>query len=76
MNRRDAIQALVALPGVARIAAAPVRPTDVIVVESDEHLSCDMAQRIKSTLTDIWPGQKIVVLDRGLRLKIVEGQQV
>lgn len=73
MNRREALAALVALPEIARISTAPVRPKDVIVVESDEHISDQMAQRIKAALGDVWPGQKIVVLDKSLRMKIVEG---
>lgn len=75
MNRRDAIKALTALPGVASIAAAPVRPKDVIVVECDMHVSCEMAARMKETLTEVWPGQKIVILDKGHHLKIVEGSE-
>lgn len=73
MNRRDAIKALTALPGVASIATAPVRPKDVIVVECDMPVSREMAERMKQTLTEVWPGQKIVILDKGHHLKIVEG---
>ena len=73
MNRRDAVKALIALPGVAQISAAPVRPKDVIVVECDMHVSCEMVERIKTTMADVFPGQKVVVCDKGMRLKIVEG---
>jgi hypothetical protein len=73
MNRREAIAALVALPGVAKISTAPVKPDDVIVVECDLHMSCDMVERIKTTMADVWPGRKVVVFDKGMRMKIVEG---
>jgi hypothetical protein len=73
VNRREAIAVLVALPGVARISAAPVKSTDVIVVECDEYLSREAADYIRAQLTDVWPGQKIVVLGRTMRLKVVEG---
>lgn len=73
MNRRDAIKALVALPEVARIATAPVRPSDIIVVECDDDISQDVEERIKSTVSNVWPNQKIVVCDKRTRIKIIEG---
>jgi hypothetical protein len=30
---------------------------------------------MKETLTEVWPGQKIVILDKGHHLKIVEGSE-
>lgn len=76
MNRRDAIKALTSLPGVATISTAPVRPSDVIVVEVDRSISCETAKRMRDELQLIWPGQKIVILEGGLKLKIVEGSKV
>jgi len=73
MNRRAAIAALVALPEVARLAATPIESTDVIVVESDQHLSYEQIDNIHKTLAKVWPGRKIVVFDAGLRLKLVQG---
>jgi len=74
MNRREALAALVSLPAVAKISVAPVKPTDVIVVECSEYLSLDQMARIKAELSEVWPGQQIVVLHKTLTLKIVEGQ--
>jgi hypothetical protein len=71
MNRREAIAALVSLPEIARIAAAPVGPTDVIVVECEGHLSCDAAARIKATVEAVWPGRKVVVCEGRVRIKVV-----
>lgn len=73
MNRRDALAALVALPAITRIATAPVAPTDVIVVEVEEILSQEAAARIKCTLGEVWPGRQVVVLSKGMTLKVVAG---
>jgi hypothetical protein len=62
-----------ALPPATRITAAPVKPTDVIVIECDEHISKAIAEHIKASIQPIWPGQKIIVLEKGLHLKVVEG---
>jgi len=71
MNRREALAALVALPEVARIATAPVGPTDVIVVECSEEISDEAASRITKTMVAVWPGRKVVVLSNGMTLKVV-----
>jgi len=76
MNRREALAALVSLPAVARISVAQVKPTDVLVFECDQHVSRDVAERIKATAQQIWPGQKVIVCEKGLRVKVVEGSQV
>ena len=73
MNRREALAALVALPEVALISVARVKPTDVIVVECDDHICLETAARIKASMREVWPDQKIVVLDKNLKLKVVEG---
>ena len=72
MNRRDAIAALVSLPEVARIATLTSTPSMVIVVECDGCISLEVADRLKKTLASVWPDNKIVVMDSGLRLKVVE----
>lgn len=76
MHRRDALKALVALPAVARISCAELKPGDVLVVECDEDLSADSVQRIKETMTKVWPGRRVVVFDKSMRLKIVPGSEV
>lgn len=73
MNRRDALAALIALPEVARLASVPATSTDVIVVECDHPLSDRQVQCIQTSLASVWPGRKIVVFDKGLRLKLVDG---
>jgi len=73
MNRRDALAALVALPALTRIATAQVAPTDVIVVEVDAILSQEVARRMQLTLGQVWPGRQVVVLPKGMTLKVVAG---
>jgi hypothetical protein len=69
MNRRDALAALVALPEIARISTAPVG--DVIVVECAMEISDDAVSQITKTMVAVWPGRKVVVLSKGLTLKVV-----
>lgn len=76
MNRREALAALMALPVTARLSVAEVKPTDVIVVECDELLSQAVAVRIRADLQQVWPGRKVVVCDRGLRIKIARSTDV
>lgn len=71
MNRREALLALTGLPAVARIHKADLKPDDVIVIESDEQISMDMAERIRINAERVWPGRKIVVLDGGVRMRVV-----
>lgn len=73
MNRRQAIAALVSLPEVARISAAPVGLTDVLVVETDTHITLDAAKRITEVMQQVWPGRRVLIFDKGVTLKIVPG---
>lgn len=70
MNRREALAALVSLPASATVTRAAVTPLDVIVIESDEILSSDQIERIEYATKQVWPDNKVVVLSRGMRLKI------
>ena len=70
MNRREAIAALMGLPAVASIAVAQVQPDDVIVIESDVHLSLKQIEHFEHTMAKVWPGRKVVVLGPGTRLRI------
>lgn len=77
MNRRDAIKALmVGLPATATVSSAKVEPDDVIVVECDDYISHETAERIKAHVQSVWPGRKAVVLGQGLHLKIAKAAEV
>lgn len=71
MNRREAIRAVMALPAVASISVAQLKPDDVIVIECDQIASDHSKTYISETMQRIWPGRKVVVLDKGLNLKVV-----
>ena len=73
MDRREALAALAALPGVARIAVARAKPTDVIVIESDRDLSQEAIQNITQGCRQVFGDeQRVIVLDRHLTLKVLE----
>jgi hypothetical protein len=71
MNRREAIAALTALPGVAEIKVADLRPDDVIVVECESHLSAEGIANLRTSLERIWPGRKFAICEPGLHIKVV-----
>lgn len=73
MNRREAIAALTSLPGLTRVSKADLKPNDVIVVEVDQYLSQEYAQRLKTQLQEFWPEHKVVVLSGNITLKVVSG---
>lgn len=71
MNREEAIKALMSIPDVTQVSRANLAPTDVIVVECEGFMTVEAMERIRDQLQEIWPGQKVVVLHNGLRMKIV-----
>lgn len=71
MNRRDAIRAVMAIPGLTAVSRASVAPTDVIVVEFAGYLTQVCRANIGKQLQQVWPGQKIVILEQGMTLKVV-----
>lgn len=71
MNRRQVLSALLALPAVKSIAVDNLRPNDVIVIESDDLLSLDTMEKIKQQAVVVWPGRKVFVLDKGLRMRVI-----
>lgn len=76
MNRREAIAALMAFPQTARITATRVSPSDVIVLECDEPLSDEGRAILSASLKQIWPDNRLVVCDRGMRLKVLQSPNV
>jgi len=77
MNRREALAALVAIPAVERIVkVGDLKPDDVIVVECDQVVSPEAANRMEHYMSQIWENRKIVVLGQGIRVKVMPGSQV
>jgi hypothetical protein len=73
MEHDKAVAALESLPEIGRVAVVRLRPTDVIVAELDGLCTDSTRARLEATLRPIWPEHKILVYDRGLRLKVVDG---
>lgn len=65
--------ALMALPATASITVARLQPDDVIVVESDERLTVEGAERLKAHVQQVWPDHRVAVFDKGYRMKVVRG---
>ncbi len=74
MTHDEAIAALESLPEVSRITVARLRPTDVVVLEYQGIIGVESCQRLTAHLQPIFPDNKIIVLEAGLTMKIVDGQ--
>jgi hypothetical protein len=71
MDRRDALKAFLALPAAATISRAQLTPDDVIVIETHAVMSMERCETLAAHVRQIWPAQKVLVLQEGLTLKIV-----
>lgn len=74
MNRREALQVLVSMPAVERIARVDVTPSSVIVLEVPGALTQEHAARLHEQLQRVWPRHLVVVLPEGMRIKVLDGQ--
>lgn len=70
MDRRTWLKALLGIPGLQSLTVADLQPTDVIVVECDAPLSEDSVAHIKLQIAHIWPEHKVIVFDKGFRMRI------
>jgi hypothetical protein len=75
VTRDQAAAAIADMPEVARIERATLLPSDVIVIETGLHLTQRTVERLREICAEVWPGQKVVVLDAGLSMKIVQGTE-
>jgi hypothetical protein len=75
VEREAAIAALVSLKEVEHINVASLKPTDVVVVELSESLSCEATEHIQRTLRSVFPNNKVVICDQGTKLKVVSGEE-
>jgi hypothetical protein len=48
-----------------------VQPNDVIIFECAGHMTAATAQRIRQDGERIWPNNRIVVIDQGIKLKVL-----
>lgn len=54
---------------VERLKVLDLKPGDVIVVESDRHLSKEQIGDIERYAGQAFPGHRVVVCDQGIRIK-------
>lgn len=73
MTREEAVAALESLPAIKRILVGALKPTDVIIVNCSEYISMESAARMREYLRQVWPDNKIVVLEKGVELTIADG---
>jgi len=67
-------QVLLGLPTVSRLA---VRETDAVVVDVDvQHLSAAEAAHVADGIQRLLPGVKVIVLDRRMKLRVVDRASV
>jgi hypothetical protein len=59
---------------VASTAVVAFGPNDGLLLESDGVLSADAIRRVQAGFRSVWPDVKVVVLDRGIRLRAVGKQ--
>jgi hypothetical protein len=55
----------------AKIAKLELKPGDTIVLSHALKLSFEIMGRLKSQLESIFPGHRVLVLDKGLDLSVV-----
>ncbi len=73
MHRREAIEALLALPAIERIARLELKPDDVIVVECNAALSQTAVEQIQTLVGEVFPDRKVLICDQAMRLKVMPG---
>lgn len=64
------------LPEVRSIERLGLQPKDVIVFECAAHLPVAAVERIRNDAKSIWPDNRIVVIDQGLKLKVLRERDV
>jgi len=74
MEHDESVAVFESVPEVARVEVARLKPTDVIVVNCDALITREVVARITAHFKSIWPANEIIVLDRGLTMKIVAGE--
>jgi hypothetical protein len=77
MNRRELLAALGTLPAATRVARVELQPSSVIVVEVPGYITCETAQRLSEQLARVFGDkQRIVVLDGGATLKVIDATEI
>ena len=79
VERRDALKALAALPGVACVERLEIKPDQVLVFKSKRRLRAEEVQRIRDLWTKLrseMPGfPPAIILEDGLDLAVLERKE-
>lgn len=60
---------------VPKVRRANIAPQDVLVIECDQMLSRESAERLVENVKKIWPDNRCVVFDRGLKIKAISSHE-
>ncbi len=71
--RRRQVNALMAeLPEAGRVSRVSLSPGAAVVIECDQHLKKEQLDHIFKAVSGALPGVKVLVLDAGMRLRVIE----
>lgn len=63
------------MPEVEKVSSVDLQPADVLVVECQAHLPHAVLERIKAMVNNIWPNHRVVVIDQGLKLRVLRERE-
>ena len=72
MRRRDAVKGFLGLCAASTIRHIAVPADAMIVIEVPYAVSVERAQTMRAPIERLWPGRKVVVIDRGATVRVVE----
>lgn len=72
LRRRRIAAMLAELPESAQVSRVRVKAGDAVVIECSHRLSAEQVDRIGGAVRGAIPGVKILILDAGMTLKVVQ----
>ena len=73
----DVVRSLLpTLPEVQQVVRLHTDPTDVFVMECAVHMTPQTVQRITDNMKAVWPENKCIVIDAGMKLKVLRERDV
>jgi hypothetical protein len=77
MNRREAMAAIAALPGVASMTILEVRPDQMVIIECAQYLRPEQRDAIRAAWSLAWDGHppRTAIMDAGMRVRVAAVEQ-
>lgn len=72
MTVNEAAHVLADIPEIAAVEVASLKPGNVIVISAQRRVSSESAGRIYALLKTIWPNNKVIVIEEGITMKVVQ----